>query len=64
MSKYCEGHPERWNIIQHRWDTNQLICCTCGKELKPTSCEFRDKGPSPVKIVETDIVTIKIDLDV
>ena len=35
-SNFCQGHSD-WSWVQHRWDTNQLFCCTCQKEIKNDS---------------------------
>lgn len=39
---YCEGHKVITGCI-HYWATNKLICCACGKEIKPQEFDWKLK---------------------
>lgn len=39
---YCEGHKVTTSCI-HYWDTNEVICLHCGKEIKPKESDWKLK---------------------
>lgn len=40
---YCDGHKVFITLI-HYWNSNKIICCACGKEVKPEESDWKLKN--------------------